>query len=64
MFENAYRGDESRFNYSYQVVNENGTLTDTKRIKDVILYEDFSSHKHISYSKDGYLNDWPIGFLD
>lgn len=31
---------------------------------DVIIYEDFSSNRHISYSKDGFLNNWHIDFLD
>lgn len=31
---------------------------------DVILYEDYTSHRHIVYNREGYLNNWPIGFLD
>lgn len=53
---------------SHCVMNEIGNYIHEHKLEpsqiDVILYEDFSSHRHTSYSKDGFLNNWPIGFLD
>ena len=53
---------------SHCFMNEIGIYIDEHKLEpsqiDVILYEDFSSHRHITYSKDGYLNDCPLGFLD